>query len=34
VGRETVEARGGAVIREPIEAGYSTSAIIEKVRRL
>jgi rfaE bifunctional protein nucleotidyltransferase chain/domain len=34
VGRETVEARGGAVIREPIEAGYSTSAIIEKVRGL
>jgi rfaE bifunctional protein nucleotidyltransferase chain/domain len=33
VGRETVEARGGVVIREPIEAGYSTSAIIEKVRR-
>ncbi len=32
VGRETVESRGGIVIREPIEAGYSTSAIIEKVR--
>jgi rfaE bifunctional protein nucleotidyltransferase chain/domain len=34
VGRDTVEARGGIVIREPIEAGYSTSAIIEKVRRV
>jgi D-beta-D-heptose 7-phosphate kinase/D-beta-D-heptose 1-phosphate adenosyltransferase len=32
VGRDTVEARGGVVIREPIEAGYSTSAIIEKAR--
>jgi D-beta-D-heptose 7-phosphate kinase/D-beta-D-heptose 1-phosphate adenosyltransferase len=34
VGRDTVEARGGVVIREPVEQGYSTSAIIEKVRRL
>jgi len=34
VGRETVEARGGVVIREPVERGYSTSAIIEKVRSL
>lgn len=33
VGRDTVEARGGVVIREPIESGYSTSAIIDKVRR-
>jgi D-beta-D-heptose 7-phosphate kinase/D-beta-D-heptose 1-phosphate adenosyltransferase len=33
VGRDTVEARGGVVIREPIEAGYSTTALIEKVRR-
>jgi D-beta-D-heptose 7-phosphate kinase/D-beta-D-heptose 1-phosphate adenosyltransferase len=33
VGRDTVEARGGVVIREPVEAGYSTSAIIEKVRK-
>src|SRR5512142_3186413 len=28
VGRDTVEARGGVVIREPIEEGYSTTAII------
>jgi rfaE bifunctional protein nucleotidyltransferase chain/domain len=33
VGRDTVEARGGVVIREPVETGYSTSAIIEKVRK-
>ena len=32
VGRDTVEARGGRVVRMPIEAGWSTSAIIEKVR--
>ena len=30
VGRETVEAHGGKVVRVPIEAGWSTSAIIEK----
>lgn len=33
VGRDTVEARGGKVILEPIEQGYSTTAIVEKVRR-
>ena len=32
IGRETVEARGGRVIRMKIEAGWSTSAIIEKAR--
>jgi D-beta-D-heptose 7-phosphate kinase/D-beta-D-heptose 1-phosphate adenosyltransferase len=32
VGRDTVEARGGVVIREPVEQGYSTTAIIEKIR--
>ena len=32
VGRDTVEARGGIVIREPIEQGYSTTAIIERIR--
>src|SRR5205823_1459632 len=32
VGRDTVEARGGVVIREPVEHGYSTSAIVERVR--
>ena len=34
VGRDTVEARGGVVIREPVEAGYSTTAIIEKIKNL
>jgi rfaE bifunctional protein nucleotidyltransferase chain/domain len=32
VGRDTVEARGGRVILEPLEQGYSTSAIIDKAR--
>jgi D-beta-D-heptose 7-phosphate kinase/D-beta-D-heptose 1-phosphate adenosyltransferase len=34
VGRDTVEARGGRVVRMPVEQGYSTSMIIERVRRL
>jgi D-beta-D-heptose 7-phosphate kinase/D-beta-D-heptose 1-phosphate adenosyltransferase len=33
VGRDVVEARGGRVVRVPLTAGYSTSAIVEKVRR-
>jgi len=33
VGRDIVEARGGRVVRMPIEPGYSTSGIIEKARR-
>ena len=32
VGRDTVEARGGRVVRVPVEPGYSTTAIIEKIR--
>jgi rfaE bifunctional protein nucleotidyltransferase chain/domain len=32
VGRDTVEARGGKVIRMPIESGWSTSAIIERAK--
>jgi rfaE bifunctional protein nucleotidyltransferase chain/domain len=32
VGREVVEARGGVVIREPVEPGYSTSAILNRIR--
>jgi D-beta-D-heptose 7-phosphate kinase/D-beta-D-heptose 1-phosphate adenosyltransferase len=32
VGREAVEARGGRVIRVPVEAGYSTSGILERIR--
>lgn len=34
VGRDVVEARGGRVVRVEVEPGYSTSAIIEKVRAL
>ena len=33
VGRDTVEARGGMVVRMAIEPGYSTSVIIQKIRR-
>src|SRR5262245_11104953 len=32
VGRDTVEARGGKVVRVPVEQGWSTSAIVEKIR--
>ena len=34
VGREIVEARGGRVVRMPVEQGYSTSSIIEKIQSL
>jgi len=34
VGRDTVEARNGRVVRVPLEQGYSTSSIVERVRRL
>src|SRR5262245_33469153 len=33
VGRDIVEARGGAVVRVAVEPGHSTSAIVEKIRR-
>ena len=32
VGRDTVEGRGGRVILEPVEQGYSTTSLIEKAR--
>jgi D-beta-D-heptose 7-phosphate kinase/D-beta-D-heptose 1-phosphate adenosyltransferase len=32
VGRDTVEARGGRVVRIPIETGFSTTSIIERIR--
>ena len=32
VGRDTVEARGGRVVRIAVEQGWSTSAIIEKIK--
>jgi D-beta-D-heptose 7-phosphate kinase/D-beta-D-heptose 1-phosphate adenosyltransferase len=34
VGRDVVEARGGTVVRVPIAAGYSTTALIETIRGL
>ena len=33
VGRDVVEARGGRVVRVAIEAGHSTRALVEKIRR-
>ena len=33
VGRDTVEARGGRVVRIPVEQGYSTTGIVERIRR-
>jgi rfaE bifunctional protein nucleotidyltransferase chain/domain len=32
VGRDTVEARGGRVVRIPLEEGFSTSAILQKIK--
>ena len=32
VGRDTVEARGGKVVRIPVEQGWSTSALVAKIR--
>ena len=34
VGRDTVESRGGRVVRVAIEPGYSTTEIIRKIRAL
>ena len=34
VGRDTVESRGGRVVRMPIAKGWSTSAILEKMKRI
>ena len=33
VGRDTVEARGGCVVLEPVEQGYSTTSLLERVKR-
>ena len=33
VGRDIVEARGGKVVRVPVEQGYSTTAIIAKIKQ-
>ena len=32
VGRDTVESHGGRVVRIPVEEGFSTSQIIDKIR--
>jgi rfaE bifunctional protein nucleotidyltransferase chain/domain len=34
VGRDIVEARGGRVVRVPIEGGYATTNIIDRIRRV
>jgi D-beta-D-heptose 7-phosphate kinase/D-beta-D-heptose 1-phosphate adenosyltransferase len=34
VGRETVEARGGRVVRIPIEQGWSTTGIVNRMQSL
>jgi D-beta-D-heptose 7-phosphate kinase/D-beta-D-heptose 1-phosphate adenosyltransferase len=34
VGRDTVEARGGKVVLEPVEQGYSTTSIVERAKRI
>ena len=34
IGRDRVEERGGRVVRIPLLAGYSTSAIIKKIQGL
>jgi len=34
VGRDMVEARGGRVVLMPVEPGWSTSAIVEKIRSI
>ena len=33
VGRDIVEARGGRVVRVPLEAGHSTTAIIDRIKK-
>jgi D-glycero-beta-D-manno-heptose 1-phosphate adenylyltransferase len=33
IGREEVEAAGGRVVSIPVVPGYSTSAILEKIRQ-
>ena len=33
VGRDAVEARGGRVVLIPVEQGYSTTSIVERIRR-
>lgn len=32
IGRDVVEARGGRVVRVPVEPGHSTSGLVERIR--
>jgi rfaE bifunctional protein nucleotidyltransferase chain/domain len=34
VGRDTVEARGGRVVRVEVERGYSTTALLDRIRAM
>lgn len=34
VGRDVVEAHGGQVVRVPVEEGYSTTSLLERIRKL
>jgi len=34
VGRDTVEARGGRVVRVEVEQGYSTTALLDRIRAM
>ena len=34
VGRDTVEARGGRVVRIPVEQGWSTTGIVQRMQQL
>jgi D-beta-D-heptose 7-phosphate kinase/D-beta-D-heptose 1-phosphate adenosyltransferase len=33
VGRDVVEARGGRVVRIPVETGYSTTGLVQRIRQ-
>ena len=33
VGRDTVEGRGGKVVRIPLEPGHSTSSLVERIKQ-
>ena len=34
IGRDTVESAGGRVVRVSVETGYSTTALIEQIKRV
>jgi D-glycero-beta-D-manno-heptose 1-phosphate adenylyltransferase len=33
IGRDVVEARGGRVVRMPVESGYSTTSMLDRIRK-